>query len=108
MHVLAVFPEQVVVGLHDDALVGKPFSRITPTSCCVWRPILLRDVATLVGVTERAAQRIVSELEQEGYLTRERVGRRNTYRLNPDRPLRHPANAAHTVGDLIRALLDIH
>ncbi|GAA4727202.1 Winged helix-turn-helix DNA-binding [Promicromonospora umidemergens] len=63
--------------------------------------ILLRDVATLVGVTERAAQRIVSELEQEGYLTRERVGRRNTYRLNPDRPLRHPLDRDHHIGELL-------
>lgn len=63
--------------------------------------ILLRDVATLVGVTERAAQRIVSELEQEGYLTRERVGRRNTYRLNPDRPLRHPLDRNHHIGELL-------
>jgi len=63
--------------------------------------ILLRDVASLVGVTERAAQRIVSELEQEGYLTRERVGRRNTYRLNPDRPLRHPLDRGHHIGELL-------
>lgn len=63
--------------------------------------ILLRDVATLVGVTERAAQRIVSELEQEGYLTRERVGRRNTYRLNPDRPLRLPLDRDHHIGELL-------
>jgi len=65
--------------------------------------ILLRDVATLVGVTERAAQRIVGELEEEGYLTRERVGRRNTYRLNPDRPLRHPLDRGHQIGELLEA-----
>ncbi|ODT25703.1 winged helix-turn-helix domain-containing protein [Microbacterium sp. SCN 69-37] len=65
--------------------------------------ILLRDVATLVGVTERAAQRIVGELEAEGYLTRERVGRRNTYRLNPDRPLRHPLDRGHHIGELLDA-----
>lgn len=65
--------------------------------------ILLRDVATLVGVTERAAQRIVGELEEEGYLTRERVGRRNTYRLNPDRPLRHPLDRGHHIGELLDA-----
>lgn len=63
--------------------------------------ILLRDVATLVGVTERAAQRIVGELEQEGYLARERVGRRNTYRLNADRPLRHPLDEGHHIGELL-------
>ena len=48
----------------------------------------LRDVAERVGVTERAAQRIVSELVDAGYLERLREGRRNSYRVRPDRPLR--------------------
>lgn len=51
---------------------------------------------------------ILNDLEDAGYLEREKRGRRNHYVLYQDRPLRHPANAAHTVGDLIRALLDIH
>ena len=50
----------------------------------------LRDVAQEVGITERAAQRIVSELEQAEILTRIRDGRRNRYKLHTDKPLRHP------------------
>jgi len=66
----------------------------------------VRDIAVAVGVTERAVQRILSELEDGGVIERERVGRRNHYRLNIDRPLRHPLEANHTVGELIMTLLD--
>lgn len=66
----------------------------------------VRDIAAAVGVTERAVQRILSELEEGGVIERERVGRRNHYRLNIDRPLRHPLEANHTVGELIMTLLD--
>ena len=52
--------------------------------------VRLRDVAEDVGITERAAQRIVADLVNEGYLTRVRVGRRNQYEIHPDRHLRHP------------------
>ena len=65
--------------------------------------ILLRDVATKVGITERAVQRIVVELEEAGYLTRERTGRRNRYEINPELPLRHPVEAHRT----IKMLLDL-
>jgi len=61
----------------------------------------LRDVAQRVGITERAAQRIVAELEEGGYLERHRHGRRNSYRIHPERPLRHPVEAGRTVGALI-------
>lgn len=64
----------------------------------------LRDVADAVGITERAAQRIVAELEAAGYLTRIRVGRRNEYRVHPDLPLRHPLEAAHPVRRLLEVL----
>jgi predicted ArsR family transcriptional regulator len=64
----------------------------------------LRDVSSEVGITERAAQRIVSELEEEGYLVRERSGRRNAYTLNRDAPLRHPIESGHTVGELLAVL----
>jgi hypothetical protein len=62
--------------------------------------LLLRDVAVRVGITERAAQRIVGELEEAAYLTRERDGRRNHYEVHLDRPLRHPIEAPMTIGDL--------
>jgi len=70
--------------------------------CVATNPqVRLRDIAELVGITERAAQRIVGELEAEGYLTRERDGRRNIYRLNPDMPLRHPLDKGHHIGELL-------
>ncbi|GAB3269397.1 helix-turn-helix transcriptional regulator [Microbacterium sp. Root53] len=67
----------------------------------------VRDIAEVVGVTPRSALTILNDLESAGYLEREKRGRRNHYVLHPDRPLRHPSNATHTVDDLIRALLDV-
>ncbi len=61
----------------------------------------LRDLAQSVGITERATQRIVGELVDSGYLTRHRTGRRNSYTVHPDVPLRHPLESDHTVGDLL-------
>ena len=66
--------------------------------------IRIRDIAVRVGITERAAQRILADLVAEGYVDRARVGRRNTYSLVLDRPLPLPGEAEHTVGDLIEAL----
>ena len=63
--------------------------------------IRLRDVAAQVGITERAAQLIVADLERAGYVAKERVGRRNRYTIVPDRPFRHPAEADQQVGDLL-------
>jgi DNA-binding MarR family transcriptional regulator len=63
--------------------------------------IRLRDMAVAAGITERAAGSIVSDLEDAGYITRTRVGRRNTYVLHTDRPFRHQAEAGHTVGELV-------
>ena len=62
----------------------------------------LRDLADRVGITERAVQKIISELESAAVLTRTRDGRRNRYTIHADRPLRHPVEAHRTVGDLIR------
>ena len=64
----------------------------------------LRDVAEKVGITERAVQRIVHDLEQADMLTREREGRRNHYRINKQQPLRHPLEQPQTVGELIEAV----
>jgi predicted transcriptional regulator len=64
----------------------------------------LRDIAVTVGITERTAGQIVSELEDAGYLTKTRVGRRNTYEVHGDLPLRHPEHRHHTAGELIRFL----
>ena len=64
----------------------------------------LRDVAAAVGITERAVQRIVADLENAGYLTLSRVGRRNQYALHAERPLRHPSQRHHQVGELLTLL----
>src|SRR3954454_10633295 len=68
--------------------------------------IRLRDLATRVGITERATQRIVAELVTEGYVTRTRIGRRNEYEVHPGLPLRHPMEADHQVGELLDVLLE--
>jgi DNA-binding MarR family transcriptional regulator len=68
--------------------------------------IRLRDVADRVGITERAVQSIVADLEEAGYLARTRVGRRNRYELQPDKPLRHSVESEHTVAELLDALVE--
>lgn len=66
----------------------------------------LRDVALSVGITERAVQKIVTDLEEAGVLVRERAGRRNSYRLNLEVPLRHALESHKTVGTLLTLVLD--
>ncbi|MEI5011653.1 helix-turn-helix transcriptional regulator [Streptomyces sp. NPDC087659] len=67
--------------------------------------VRLRDLAAGIGITERAVQIIVADLEAAGYLTRTRVGRRNHYTVDPTVALRHPNEADHPVGDLLAAFL---
>lgn len=62
------------------------------------------EIAQAVGITERAARKIVADLLLEGYIEREKVGRRNRYRLNTVLPLRHPGERAVTVGQLLELL----
>ena len=66
----------------------------------------LRDVARAVGITERAVQKIVTDLEAAGVVERHREGRRNRYSLHPDRPLRHPIESHRSVAALLGMLLD--
>jgi len=66
----------------------------------------LRDVAARVGLTERAVQRIVAELEQAGVLQRERDGRRNVYRIDAQAPLRHPLEAHCQIGALLQLVIE--
>ncbi len=65
----------------------------------------LRDVARHVGITERATQRIIAELEAAGILRRFREGRRNRYEIDREQPLRHALEEHRTVGDLLYMLL---
>jgi len=66
--------------------------------------VRLRDIAETVGITERAAQRIVSDLVDAGYATRERDGRRNRYALDRSRRMRHPSQFSHEIGELLDVL----
>ena len=73
--------------------------------CIAEQPdIRIRDIAVRVGITERAAQRIVADLAEAGYVVRKRVGRRNEYEVNKDVPLRHPQQANRSVGEIVKAL----
>ena len=65
----------------------------------------LREVALSGGITERAVQRIVAELERAGYLERKRVGRQNHYEILVDGKLRHPLVALLTIGDLLEVVV---
>ena len=65
--------------------------------------VRLRDVAHDVGITERAAQRILADLVRAGYIDRQRHGRRNRYLINPHAHMRHPAQE----GQEIRTLLEL-
>ena len=64
----------------------------------------LRDIARDVGITERAAQGILGDLVDAGYVERTRVGRRNTYTVNRGASLRHELERGHSVGDLLGAV----
>ena len=63
--------------------------------------MVLREVAVKVGITERAVLRIIHDLEQEGFIERVRVGRRNHYVVLVDQPLRHPIESHRNIGDLL-------
>ena len=74
-------------------------------ACVAAQPgVRLRDIAACAGITERAAHRIVCELEADGYLTRHRIGARNFYEIHPDRPLRHGSEVGIEIGELLRLL----
>ena len=64
----------------------------------------LRDIAETVGITERAVQRIVADLIESDFVSRERVGRRSRYRLNREARMRHPAQYEHEIGEMLDLL----
>ena len=68
--------------------------------------LVLREVAWRVGITERAVQRIIVDLEESGFLQRERVGRQNTYKVLRNRPLRHPIEEHRKIGDLLNMIAE--
>ena len=93
----------------DESATGWTFfSNHTHVLVCLARDpdVRLRDVADLVGITERSVVKIVSELEAAGVVTRTRVGRRNHYEIDFDSQLRHPVERDRTVGSFLEMVLD--
>ena len=78
----------------------------TQVLLCIARDpdVRLREVAEVVGITERAVQRIVADLVEASYLERERVGRRSRYVIHRGVEMRHRAQAGHEIGDLLTLL----
>ena len=90
----------------DEHKAWRFLSNHTQVLLCIQRDpdVRFRDIAQMVGITERAAQRIVADLIESGYVERERIGRRNKYRVNTDVAMRHPAQDGHDIGELLRLL----
>ena len=62
----------------------------------------VRDISDAVGITERSTQAILSDLEDAGYVTISRVGRRNSYKVNSGAKFRHPSEASKSIGALLK------
>ena len=68
-----------------------------------------REIAQEAGVTERAIQKVVHDLVDEGYIVRHKAGRGNSYTIHPELPMRHRMERDHGVGELLAALgCDLH
>ena len=99
--------------IHDTQIVSSPeqthtwtfLSNHAQALLCIARDpeVRIRDIAQVVGITERAAQRIVADLIATEYVDRERIGRRNHYRLNSDVKMRHAAQADLRISELLDA-----
>ena len=88
---------------HEEATSWTFLSNHAQVLLCIARDpdVRIRDIADMVGIEERAAHRIVSDLIASGYIDRSKVGRRNHYRLNRDVRMRHIAQADHGIGELL-------
>jgi uncharacterized membrane protein len=88
---------------------SKPWRFITNHTqvlLCIARDgnVRLREIAGSVGITERAAQRIVADLVEAGFVSRVKVGRRNSYKVDGSLRMRHPSQFGHEIGELLRLL----
>jgi DNA-binding IclR family transcriptional regulator len=70
--------------------------------------VRLRDIATLVGVTERSAHGIVSDLVAAGYVVKDKDGRRNRYHIQTHLPLPDQMSQERTIGELLEVLVDVN
>ena len=64
-----------------------------------------REIANYIGVTERTTHKIISDLEEAGYIRRRKIGRRNVYSVDPQLPLRHHTKTDVMVEDLLESLV---
>ena len=91
---------------NKDNKTWRFLSNHTQVLLCLHRDpdVRFRDIAQSVGITERAAQRIVADLIESGYVESERAGRRNRYRIRTNIAMRHPAQRGHQIGELLELL----
>ena len=99
-----------MVGAMADRPTGRSWTFLSNHAhvfiCVVRDPgVRVRDIALRVGITERAASAILGDLEHGGYLSRHRVGRRNSYSVDLAQPLRHPLEDGQTVSDLLGVVI---
>ncbi len=75
--------------------------------CCIARDpeCTMLNMANQVGITLRAVQKIVAELEHAGVISHQRKGRHNCYQIHAEKSLRHPLESHHTVADLMQAVM---
>jgi predicted transcriptional regulator len=88
---------------------GRPWRFVTNHTqvlLCIARDpnVRTRDIADMVGITERAAQRIVADLAEGGFVKIERVGRRNRYEIDREAAMRHRAQHGREIGELLDLL----
>jgi len=90
----------------DEPKTWRFLSNHTQVLLCIDRDpnVRTRDIAQMVGITERATQRIVADLVQARFVTVERIGRRNRYAINREAAMRHDAQAGHPIGELLDLL----
>lgn len=93
---------------HTDSKPWRFVTNHTQVLLCISRDgnVRMRDVAERVGITERAAQRIIADLIEGGYVQRKTVGRRNHYSIDRRAKMRHPAQVNQEIGDLLDLLTD--
>jgi predicted ArsR family transcriptional regulator len=99
----------IIVSHNASHADGKPWRFLTNHTqvlLCIARDpnVRTRDIAEIVGITERAAQRIVADLVEADFVTVERVGRRNRYGINRETAMRHDAQAGHPISELLDVL----
>lgn len=66
--------------------------------------ITARELASAIGITERAVRKFIADLDAAGYITKKREGRGIRYRINPDLPLRHDTFREIAIGDFLESL----